>query len=184
MVRILSPSPVLRTATTGLRLNYFCLDISLRNVAYTSSYLGHASEDELFEQLGQPETEDLIRKDGEALGSNLPAQFVKSTNWNEFPDDRDAEDVDVRLIDLGEAFAYDAVPERLAQPPELRAPEVVFTGKFDYRVDLWCTGLTVSRCHSKEKCKDMLIPDQALPPDTRLSTHALERPGGSRWTHD
>ncbi|GAB7342877.1 hypothetical protein MBLNU457_g0998t1 [Dothideomycetes sp. NU457] len=141
-------------------------DVSLRNIAYTSTYLGHAAEDELFEQLGQPETEDLIRNDGEALGSNLPAQLVKSTNWNEFPDDRDADDVDVRLIDLGEAFAHDAIPEELAQPPELRAPEVVFTGKFDYRLYNLVLGYLPMHWSSPEVLAGLMIDFTGeLPPE-------------------
>jgi len=114
----------------------------------------------------------------------VPAQLVKSTGWDEFPDDRDANNPDVRLIDLGEAFAHDAIPGRLAQPAELKAPEVIFTGKFDYRVDLWCTGLTVSHLLLIVKYRHLLIPDQALQPDSRLAAHTVESTGGSSYTND
>ena len=60
--------------------------------------------------------------------------------WVGWPDE---DDEDIRVIDLGEAFLQDAVPERLAQPGGLQAPETIFTGRFDYRLDLWRAGLIV-----------------------------------------
>ncbi|KAK4098553.1 hypothetical protein N658DRAFT_431961, partial [Parathielavia hyrcaniae] len=48
-----------------------------------------------------------------------------------------------RLIDLGEAFPHDAVPDQLAEPSDLQVPEKLFTKKFDYRVDLWRAGCVI-----------------------------------------
>jgi hypothetical protein len=45
--------------------------------------------------------------------------------------------------DLGEAFTRESIPEKLAQPGGLQAPETIFTDKFDYRLDLWRAGLIV-----------------------------------------
>jgi len=66
--------------------------------------------------------------------------MARMARW---PDDRDFDHFDVKIFDLGASLPKDAVPDRLPQPADLRAPEVVFTGKFNHRVDLWCTGMTV-----------------------------------------
>jgi len=105
--------------------------------------LSHLSEKELFEVLGLPESEELVRLDGECLGEGVPNQLVKSAEWVGWPDEDDEDDEDIRIIDLGEAFIQDAVPERLAQPGGLQVPETIFTGRFDYRLDLWRAGLIV-----------------------------------------
>jgi len=101
------------------------------------------SEEELFEVLGPSGTEEVIRVDGRPLGEGVPRQLIKSTEWIGWPYEDDEEDEDIRLIDLGEAFIRERIPEKLAQPGGLQAPETIFTDKFDYRLDLWRAGLTV-----------------------------------------
>ena len=93
--------------------------------------------------LGLPKSKELIRLDGESLGEGIPNQLVKSVEWVGWPDEDDEDDEDIRVIDLGEAFTQDAVPERLAQPGDLQAPETIFADRFDYRLDLWRAGLIV-----------------------------------------
>lgn len=48
------------------------------------------------------------------------------------------------MIDWGEAFKNGMEPSRLAQPGDLMAPETIFTGHFDHRIDLWRAGCIVS----------------------------------------
>ena len=105
--------------------------------------MSHLSEEELFEVLGLPESEELIRLDGESLGEGIPNQLVKSVEWTGWPDEDDEDDEDIRIIDLGEAFTQDAIPEKLAQPGGLQVPETIFIDRFDYRLDLWRAGLIV-----------------------------------------
>lgn len=81
--------------------------------------------------------------DGKPLGEGVPRQIVKSTEWTGWPYEDDDDDEDVRLIDLGEAFTREDIPENLAQPGGLQAPETIFTDQFDYRLDLWRAGLIV-----------------------------------------
>lgn len=54
-----------------------------------------------------------------------------------------AETPEIRIIDLGSGFFEDDVPEDIAQSPEMKAPETVFTNSFDHRVDLWQAGMLV-----------------------------------------
>ena len=118
-------------------------DLSIQNLAFCNERLSHLSEEELFEALGSPDPEELTRLDGEPLGQGVPIQLVESALWTGWPLDDDEDDENIRIFDLGEAFNQDAVPEKLAQPAGLQAPETVFTGKFDYRQDLWRVGLVV-----------------------------------------
>jgi len=52
-------------------------------------------------------------------------------------DEEYSEEKHSRLIDVGEAFPEDVVPEKLAQASVLRAPESILSGGFDQRVDMW-----------------------------------------------
>ena len=126
-------------------LNLSLADLSSKNLAFYNSRLSCLSEEELFEALGPPEPEDLIRLDGEQLGGGLPVQLVESAQWTGWPFDDDDDDLDenIRIIDLGEAFGQDNLPKKLAQPAGLQAPETICTGNFDYRQDLWRAGLVV-----------------------------------------
>lgn len=70
----------------------------------------------------------------------MPEQLVEKGGWDDWIDE-DTEDV--RVIDLGEAFPHGVQPASLAEPGGLQVPEKIFTGRFDYRVDLWRVGCTV-----------------------------------------
>ena len=94
----------------------------------------------MLEIIGVPKSENLVRRDGKALAPGMPKQLVKATGWDDWIDE---DEEDIRLIDLGEAFPYDAPPAELAEPSELKVPEKIFTGTFDYRIDLWRAGCLV-----------------------------------------
>lgn len=123
-------------------------DISTKNLAFCDSRLSRLSEEELLLALGAPETDFLTRADGKPLEKGVPTQLVESAQWtgwplNENEDECEDEDDNIRIIDLGEAFDENARPEKLAQPGGLQAPETIFTGRLDYRQDLWRAGLVV-----------------------------------------
>lgn len=101
-------------------------------------------EKELFEILGAPESEDLVRVDGQPLTPGVPRQLVKAAGWDNWIDE---DDEDIRVIDFGEVFIQGSQPDSLAQPPDLRAPETIFTDQFDHRLDLWRAGVTVRYFH-------------------------------------
>ena len=118
-------------------------DISIHNLAFCKRRLSRLSEAELFEALGHPEQDELIRVDGQPQGQSVLSQLIKSAQWTGWPLDDDEDDENIRIIDFGEAFDKDAAPRRLAQPDGLQAPETIFTSRFDYRQDLWRVGLVV-----------------------------------------
>lgn len=63
--------------------------------------------------------------------------------WDGWPLEEDEDDKDTKVIDLGEAFLQDAVPESPALFGGLPAPEVIFNIRFDHRLELWCVDLIV-----------------------------------------
>ncbi|RAH52858.1 kinase-like protein [Aspergillus piperis CBS 112811] len=115
-------------------------DISGGNIAFSCSSLSHATKAELFEVLGLPEVEDLVRLDGQPLGNGLPKHIVKAADWENWVDE---DEEDIRILDFGEAFIQGNEPKVLAQPGQLRVPELIFTNCFDYRVDLWRAGCMI-----------------------------------------
>lgn len=116
------------------------IDVSGANMAFTTARLATLNPRALFEVIGSPQTEPLVRLDGKPLAPGMPEQLVQKTMWEDWIDE---DEEDVRLIDLGEAFPLDKPPAKLAEPGGLQAPEGIFTGKFDHRVDLWRAGCTV-----------------------------------------
>ena len=124
------------------------IDVSGANMAFTTGQLATLNPRALFEVIGPPETEKLVRLDKKPLAPGMPEQLIKKTLWDDWIDE---DEEDVRLIDLGEAFPLDKPPAKLAEPGGLQAPEGIFTGKFDYRVDLWRAGCTVS-CPWRCRC--------------------------------
>lgn len=98
------------------------------------------TEEQLFDVLGYPEIEPLVRIDCTRVGNGLPTQLVKAAEWAEWVDE---DDEDIRLLDIGESFLQGQEPRKLAQPGTLRVPETILADWFDYRVDLWRTGCMV-----------------------------------------
>lgn len=117
------------------------VDISGGNIAFSCSNLSNAAEKDLFEVLGLPETEELVRLDGKPLETGLPKYLVKPAGWDEWIDE---DEEDLRILDFGEGFLQGDEPKTLAQPGQLQVPETIFGDRFDHRVDLWRAGCMVS----------------------------------------
>jgi serine/threonine-protein kinase SRPK3 len=110
------------------------------NVAFTCNGLSQLTEEKLFEVLGTPKSEELVRRDGKPLDEGVPNQLVKTAGWDNWVEE---DDEDLRIFDLGEAFLKGAEPKILAQPRQLKVPETIFTDSYDYRLDLWRAGIMV-----------------------------------------
>lgn len=107
----------------------------------------NATEEECFERLGTPITNDLSYVDGRPLPKGFPSQVVKTAEWTTTADISREE---IKVIDFGDAFLMVDQPVSMVQPPPLRVPEFIFQQEFDYRADLWLTGCMVSE-HSDTK---------------------------------
>lgn len=147
---------ILVAAFHSLCLQLTCVDLSGRNVAFTSDTLSELTEEELFKVIGAPETEEFARRDGKPLGKGLPSQLIKPTGWDSWIYE---EDEDIRVFDLGEAFLRGAEPEKLPQPSHLRAPETIFLNSCDNRHDLWRAGIMVRSPDliDFEECTDICL---------------------------
>ncbi|GFF72119.1 protein kinase dsk1 [Aspergillus lentulus] len=115
-------------------------DISGGNIAFSCSNLSNVAEEDLFEVLGLPETEELVRLDGKPLDKGLPKHMVKAAEWDEWVDE---DEEDLRVLDLEEGFLQGHEPKTLSQPGQLQAPETIFGKYFDHRVDLWRAGCMI-----------------------------------------
>ena len=121
------------------------------NVAFTCNGLSQLTEEKLFEVLGAPKSEELVRRDGKPLDEGVPNQLVKAAVWDNWAEE---DDEDLRIFDLGEAFLKGAEPKILAQPRQLKVPETIFTDSYDCRLDLWRAGVMVRTLRLKLLGKD------------------------------
>jgi serine/threonine-protein kinase SRPK3 len=62
----------------------------------------------------------------------MPAYLVRPTSY---PVDVSFSNPQLKIIDFGESFSNDDVPETLHMPLVIRAQEIIFGEKLDYRVD-------------------------------------------------
>jgi len=83
----------------------------------------------------------LVRLDGKPLDKALPKYLVKAIDWDCWADENIE---DLRIIDLGWAFPQGTNPPKRTLENPIKAPETVFEGSFDHRVDLWRAGCVVS----------------------------------------
>lgn len=118
------------------------LDISAQNVIFSSEKLSKLDKKVLFKIIGQPVTEEVRRLNGVPLTTGQPSRLVKTVEWGEWQDEKDE---DVELIDFGGSFPRAGPrPDKVIQPGNYQAPEAIFTEDFDWRIDLWSLGITVS----------------------------------------
>jgi hypothetical protein len=107
--------------------------------------------------VGAPKTEKVEDGDGHVVTSGMPDHLVERIGWDNWIDE---DEEDVRVIDFGETFAHDAIPTELAEPSEFQVPERIFTGRFDYRVDLWRAGCIVRRLSPFYRCERLGISEK------------------------
>ncbi|OAX84919.1 CMGC/SRPK protein kinase [Emergomyces africanus] len=117
-----------------------CGDLHTRNLAFTMPYMNNVTEEGFIEMLGEPEIGYVRRSDEKELEPGIPKYIVKPTtyqtrSWNLAQS--------IKIIDFGESFLSSAVPQTLHTPLPVRAPEVIFQDRIDYRVDMWSMGCMV-----------------------------------------
>jgi serine/threonine-protein kinase SRPK3 len=93
------------------------------------------------QKLRSPEIGTVTRRDGKPLEPGFPEYIVRPTSY---PADVRLSKQQIKIVDFGESFTKDDVPETLHTLLCVRAPKVIFGEKLDYRVDLWSAGCMVS----------------------------------------
>lgn len=121
-------------------------DLHTGNLAFIIPEMKQLPEEELCKELGQPRTGLVSRLDGKPLEPGMPEYLVWPARLPLY--DPQLEEKPLKLIDFGESFSLDDKPKTLHTPLALRAPEVLFQGDYDLRVDCWSLGCTVSWCRS------------------------------------
>lgn len=116
------------------------IDLHTRNLAFTMPYTHDVTEEKFIEMLGKPEIGYVRRSDGKDLEPGLPKYIVRSTSYRTHSW-KSAQSI--KIIDFGGSFLPPAVPQTLHTPLSVRAPEVIFQDRIDYRVDLWSMGCMV-----------------------------------------
>jgi serine/threonine-protein kinase SRPK3 len=134
------------TASGELLLGIYPLtnvaDLHTHNLTYVIPALHTLTEADLLQKLRSPELGAVTRKDGKPLEVGVPAYLVRPTSYP--PDTSLSSRTQLKIIDFGESFSNNDVPGTLHTPLCVRAPEVVFGERLDYRVDLWSAGCMVS----------------------------------------
>lgn len=116
------------------------LDLHTRNLAFTIPSIHSLREEEFFQKLGEPETGLLRRNDGKPLEPGMPEYLVRPTSY---PPDLSLSSHPIKIVDFGESFLSNDIPETLHTPLPVRAPEIIFGDKLDHHVDLWSMGCMV-----------------------------------------
>ncbi|KAJ9203259.1 hypothetical protein DTO164E3_2730 [Paecilomyces variotii] len=111
-------------------------DFDTRNLAFAMPCMD-ISEEKFIELLGTPEIGYVERGDGKALEPNIPEYIVRPASYRTFPWPSSSS---IKIVDFGESFLHTTIPQTLHTPLPVRAPEVIFGDRLDYRVDLWSMG--------------------------------------------
>jgi serine/threonine protein kinase len=112
---------------------------------FTIPHIHALEEDEFFRKLKPPEIGQITRMDGKPLEPGMPEYLVRPASY---PVALALASCPIKLVDFGETFMSNDIPGTLHTPLPVRAPEIIFGDKLDYRVDLWSMGCMVS-----VKCK-------------------------------
>ncbi|GKZ66815.1 hypothetical protein AnigIFM60653_003144 [Aspergillus niger] len=112
-------------------------DFHIRNLAFTIPPMANVPEHEFIDILGKPDIGLVRRNDGKCLEPGIPEYIVRpasshTRSWQ-------LSDT-IKIVDFGESFTQNNVPKTLHTPLVVRAPEVIFKDRLDYRVDLWSLG--------------------------------------------
>lgn len=100
------------------------------------------SEGEFIEMLGKPDIGQVQRKDGKALHPGMPEYIVRPASYTAHSR---LLSNPIKIVDFGESFSHTNVPRTLHTPLLVRAPEVLFGDRLNYRVGLWSMGCMVSQ---------------------------------------
>lgn len=102
--------------------------------------MDNVTEEKFMEKLGKPDIGYVRRRDGKDLEPGIPEYIVRPTSyraycWHSVQS--------IKIIDFSESFLRSTIPQTLHTPLPIRAPEVIFQDRIDYRVDLWSLGCMV-----------------------------------------
>jgi len=123
---------------------YF-VDLTCANILFRlSSKFASCSDDEVYEQLGKPETDPIERLSGEPAAPSAPSYVVKVPDLSNF-DSTMVQD-DVCIIDFDQSFhTLDPPIAMLGTLSKYLAPEVIFELHASPSSDVWALGCAIFR---------------------------------------
>jgi serine/threonine-protein kinase SRPK3 len=104
------------------------------------------TEDEIYRYLGPPKTAALLCYDGTPAPSFAPTHVVDALDYSHLSMEKLSSDI--LIIDFGQAFFRDNVPEGLGTPVSFAGPEMLFGYPPSYAVDLWALGCLIFEFHT------------------------------------
>lgn len=117
---------------------YHDLDLTDSNLLFRIKDIQDWTEDEVYQYLGQPKTEPLLLRDGTPAPSFAPTHVVDALDYSHL--NMEQLSSNTLIIDFGEAFFEDDVPEWLGTPMSFHGPELFFGYSPSYAADLWALG--------------------------------------------
>ena len=123
-----------------ISFNWIYTDLHVGNLLLTSSDPDLRTEREILDDMGEPSTSELRRKDGEPLGPEAPRYIVEPAR---FPVDLKRSSLTVKIADFGGARFWNDMQGVPMCPMMFCPPEVMFGDSWDARVDIWSLGITV-----------------------------------------
>ncbi|KAF2022232.1 hypothetical protein BU24DRAFT_417870 [Aaosphaeria arxii CBS 175.79] len=152
-------------------------DIHTRNIAFTIPQINTIPEEVFLRKLGEPETAPVHRSDGQPLlESHVPKYIVRPTFY---PVKVRSSFESIKIIDFGQSFLRHDVPHEFHNPLAVRAPEIIFKDKVDYRMDLWSMGCLLFELLVAQPPFDSIMTTPAILVGQMLDTTGDELP--DRW---
>ena len=100
--------------------------------------MDNVPDKEFIQTLGKPEIGHVHRSDGKALEPGIPEYVVGPAGTHSWP----LSNI-IKIVDFGESFLQQTVPQTLHTPLTVQAPEIIFGDHLDYHMDLWSLGCMV-----------------------------------------
>ncbi|KAF1358487.1 kinase-like protein, partial [Lizonia empirigonia] len=154
-------------------------DLHTRNLAFAIPTVQALREEEFLQKLEQPKTGQVRRKDGQPLAPSVPRYLVKPTSY---PIDLKSSFKSIKIVDFGQSFLSDECPGVLNTPLPVRAPEIIFKDKLDYRVDLWSMACLLFELIVGQPLFDSFMTTPAILVRQMLETVSDDLP--DRWKRD
>ena len=102
------------------------------------------NDDEVYQMLGNPQTEKVITRDGSPPSPTAPSEVVAPIDISSLCAPQFLED-DVVLIDYGQSYFADRVPKDYApaMPYHYLSPEAYFDSKVTFASDVWALACVI-----------------------------------------
>ncbi|KAH7378126.1 kinase-like domain-containing protein [Cadophora sp. MPI-SDFR-AT-0126] len=132
-------------------------DFRPSNILLRLTGFDELSEEELLQQLGEPNKEPLLTISGESPAPSGPEYLVEGLTLDRL-DARFISD-QVSIIDFGESYDMDSPPEDLGITASFRSPELLFDNTIGVGCDLWALACTIYEIRTRSPLFENFMDD-------------------------